>query len=197
MSTMSLYLVRHGQTDWNAEARFQGQMDIELNELGRSQAFQNGRKLAGLLGDQAEHFDFVASPLSRTRETMELVRSAMGLDPKAYQTDHRLVEICFGDWEGLTLAELTAAFPDKMKERHARKWDFLPPGDKAESFEILSMRSNDWLNSVERPTVCVTHGGIIRTLLVALTHMDREDAANLDVAQDKILKIENDEANWV
>ena len=193
---MTLFLVRHGQTDWNAEARFQGQMDIALNELGRSQARQNGFKLADLLGDSTEQFDFVASPLSRTRETMELVRESIGVEPKAYRTDDRLVEICFGDWEGLTLAELTIAFPDKMKERHARKWDFMPPGEKAESFEILSMRSNDWLNSVEKPTVCVTHGGIIRTLLVSLTHMNKEEAANLDVPQDKILHIENSKAMW-
>jgi len=194
---MSLILVRHGQTDWNAEARFQGQMDIELNDLGRHQARQNGLKLAELLGETAENYDFVASPLSRTRETMELVRASMGIEPKSYRTDARLVEICFGDWEGLTLAELTKAFPDMMKERHARKWDFLPPGEKAESFEILSMRSNDWLNSVEKPTVCVTHGGIIRTLLVLLTHMNKELAANLDVPQDKILQIENNKAVWI
>ena len=107
------------------------------------------------------------------------------------------MEICFGDWEGLTLAELTKAFPEKMRERHIRKWDFLPPGERAESFEVLSMRSTDWLNSVDKPTVCVTHGGIIRTLLVALTQMDKEEAANLDVPQDKLLHIENRKANWL
>jgi broad specificity phosphatase PhoE len=194
---MSLFLVRHGQTDWNAEARFQGQRDIDLNDLGRAQAKQNGARLATLLGDTVSDFDFVSSPMSRTRETMELARSAMGLDPKAYRTDSRLVEICFGDWEGLTLAELSVAFPDRMKERHASKWDFLPPGDKAESFEMLSMRSTDWLNSVYKPTVCVTHGGIIRTFLVALTGMAKDEAANLDIVQDKVLKIVGDQAEWL
>lgn len=194
---MSLFLVRHGQTDWNAEARFQGQRDIALNDHGRGQAFGNGEKLASLLGGNAASYDFVASPLSRTRETMEIVRDAMGLDAKAYRTDDRLVEICFGDWEGLTLAELTKAFPDVMKQRQLRKWDFLPPGDRAESFETLSMRSTDWLNSVNLPTVCVTHGGIIRTLLVALTGMDKEDAANLDIAQDMILKVDGKHAEWL
>ena len=78
---MSLYLVRHGQTDWNAEARFQGQMDIDLNDLGREQARQNGIKLGRLLGSEISRFDFVASPMSRTRETMEVARAAVGLDP--------------------------------------------------------------------------------------------------------------------
>ncbi|MEN9895355.1 MAG: hypothetical protein RIR97_1207 [Pseudomonadota bacterium] len=192
-----LYLVRHGQTDWNAEARFQGQKDIDLNDLGRRQAHENGLKLADLIGSTVDQFEFVASPMSRTRETMELVRRAMGLDPAKYRTDSRLVEISFGDWEGLTLSNLTRAFPEKMQERVQRKWDFLPPGEKAESFETLSMRSTDWLNSVTGPTVCVTHGGVIRTFLVAMTGMDKEEAANLDIAQDKVLKIVDGVAEWL
>jgi broad specificity phosphatase PhoE len=96
-----VYFVRHGQTDWNAEHRLQGQADIDLNELGRAQAGRNGRKLAELI-DQPGDFDFVASPLSRTRYTMELVRAAMGLPPGGYRTDARLVEVHFGDWQGHT-----------------------------------------------------------------------------------------------
>ena len=73
-----IYLIRHGQTDWNAEGRLQGQADTGLNDTGRAQATRNGEFLAGLVADPAA-FDFVASPLSRTRETMERVRAAMGL----------------------------------------------------------------------------------------------------------------------
>ena len=97
-----VYFVRHGQTDWNAEHRLQGQADIALNALGRAQATRNGRKLAELIADPAD-FDFVASPLGRTRETMELVRAAMGLEPHGYRTDPRLIEVHFGDWQGHTL----------------------------------------------------------------------------------------------
>jgi probable phosphoglycerate mutase len=103
-----VYFVRHGQTDWNAENRLQGQADIELNALGREQATQNGRKLAGLIPDP-QAFDFVASPMKRTRATMELVRAAMGLDPYAYRTDPRLVEVNFGDWQGFTYAASAAS----------------------------------------------------------------------------------------
>src|SRR5690606_32679256 len=72
----TIYFVRHGQTDWNAEGRLQGQEDTSLNDLGRSQATGNGERLAELIPD-ASLFDFVSSPLWRTRETMERVRAAM------------------------------------------------------------------------------------------------------------------------
>ncbi|RYE75137.1 MAG: histidine phosphatase family protein, partial [Hyphomicrobiales bacterium] len=100
---MLIYMIRHGQTDWNAEIRLQGQKDIPLNDTGRNQARGNGRALADILGTQAIAFDYVASPLGRTRETMELLRGAMGLAPEAYRTDDRLKEVSFGDWEGFTL----------------------------------------------------------------------------------------------
>src|SRR5690606_32233692 len=80
MTAPTIYLVRHGQTDWNAEYRLQGQADTDLNETGRAQAGRNGRRLAGLVADPAG-FDFVSSPMRRTRETMERLRAAMGLDP--------------------------------------------------------------------------------------------------------------------
>lgn len=108
---MLVYVIRHGQTDWNAIRRLQGQKDIPLNDFGREQAVGNGKVLAQILGASAEEFDYVASPLGRTRETMELMRGAMGLDPLAYRTDDRLVEVSFGDWEGQTLPELKKNFP--------------------------------------------------------------------------------------
>ncbi len=73
-----IYFLRHGQTPFNAEGRIQGQIEVPLSELGRSQALRNGAVLAEVLGEP-ERFDFVASPLLRTRQTMEIVRSAMGL----------------------------------------------------------------------------------------------------------------------
>src|SRR5690242_2840143 len=105
-----VYIARHGQTEWNAEHRLQGQADTDINTLGRKQAAFNGRRLAELIG-KGPDFDFVASPMRRTRETMQLMREAMGLDPLAYRTDPRLVEISFGDWQGFTFAELEARFP--------------------------------------------------------------------------------------
>lgn len=190
---MLIYVIRHGQTDWNAQRRLQGQKDIPMNATGLEQARQNGIALQGILGDRIDEFDFVASPLGRTRATMEIIRAAMGLPPLAYRTDPRLMEISFGDWEGSTLKELKATQRERVQERNASKWDFIPPGDAAESYEILSWRTGSWLNSIDRPTVCVTHGGVIRTLFKLIADLPKSTAAEGEIPQDRIVRIENAE----
>ncbi len=196
---MLLYVVRHGQTDWNAESRFQGQKDIPLNALGRSQAAGNGTSLLGLLGAGVSDFDYVSSPLSRTRETMELMRAAMGLEPGAYRTDVRLKEICFGDWEGLTVSEVDKRYPDRVAARALAKWDFIPPGDEAESYEILSWRIGAWLQQLEKPCICVCHGGVIRSIVRLVSGMDKDVACDLNIPQDNILVVDRQAGtlNWI
>ncbi|WP_438749768.1 histidine phosphatase family protein [Pararhizobium sp. O133] len=195
---MTIYMIRHGQTDWNAQIRMQGQKDIPLNDTGRRQASGNGHALTALLGPDANtRFDFVSSPLHRTRETMELIREAMGLMPSGYRMDDRLKEVSFGDWEGYTMAELEREMPERVAERELSKWDFIPPGADAESYEILSWRVGAWLSSVTGPTVCVSHGGVIRTLFKLCGAMDAEEAALGAIPQDRILKIENGAIGWL
>lgn len=192
-------MIRHGQTDWNAEGRFQGQHDIPLNATGRGQASLNGETLAHVLGNEATSFDYVASPLSRTRETMERLRDAMGLEPQDYRTDDRLKEICFGDWEGQTYHELAKADPERIAARALDKWSFIPPGDHAESYEILSWRIGAWMNEIARPTICVAHGGVIRTILKLVGGHSADDACEINIPQDRILRIRRDggQALWM
>nr|WP_210270337.1 histidine phosphatase family protein [Ensifer oleiphilus] len=192
-----IYVIRHGQTDWNAESRLQGQKDIPLNDTGRQQATGNGLALAAILGADAQQFDFVASPLGRTRETMERLRRAMGLDPTLYRTDDRLKEVSFGDWEGFTLPELKRSVPERIAERRKVKWDFIPPGDDAESYEILSWRIAAWLKDVNGPTVCVSHGGVIRALFKLFGEMDEDEAASAAIPQDRLLRIAGNTIGWI
>lgn len=184
-------MIRHGQTDWNAEGRLQGQKDIPLNALGRSQATRNGERLRDMIGTPKD-FSFVTSPLSRTRETMERLRTAMDLDPKAYGTDERLKEVSFGDWEGHTLEEIARISPDRLAARAQEKWSFIPPGAAAESYEILCWRIGAWLQSLERPTVCISHGGVIRSLYRLIGNFPEDEASTAPTPQDRILKVETD-----
>ena len=94
-----LYFIRHGETNWNAEGRYQGSKDIPLNDRGRGQAALNGELLRTLLqraNRSALDFDWYVSPLSRTRETMDNVRTKVGEPLPNVTIDPRLIEISFG-----------------------------------------------------------------------------------------------------
>jgi broad specificity phosphatase PhoE len=79
-ATPPFFMIRHGETDWNREKRYQGQVDIPLNALGREQAAGNGRLLASLGHDWAQ-WRFYSSPLGRARDTMEILRGEHGSRP--------------------------------------------------------------------------------------------------------------------
>jgi probable phosphoglycerate mutase len=165
----ALYFVRHGETQWNVEGRLQGQRDVPLNALGRRQAAECGAILAALLardGLSLSQLDFVASPLSRARETMERLREVLGLDPRDYRTDARLAELSFGTWEGSTLAELRVLDPARSAAREHDKWSFVPP--QGESYALLSERVRTWYAEVGANTVAVAHGGTARVLMAQL-----------------------------
>jgi probable phosphoglycerate mutase len=191
-----VYFVRHGQTEWNAEQRLQGQADTDITEVGRVQADRNGRRLAELIAEPRD-FDFVASPMRRTRETMERARAAMGLEPHAYRTDARLVEVHFGDWQGFTFAELEGRQPGCTAARLRSKWDFVPPGAEAESYKTLLERISPWFDEVNKPTVCVTHGGVLRVIFRLVQSMPTHEAAVLEIPQDRILRMENGRLDWL
>lgn len=188
-----LYFIRHGQTDWNAEARFQGQKDIPLNDKGRGQAKRNGEILRDLI--KPDDFDFVASPLSRTRETMEILRTAMGLEPERYRMDDRLRELSFGEWEGRTVSDLEVNEVDAWAERQADKWHFQPKG--GESYHLLTERVRGWALELNEPTVVVAHGGINRALQAIYTDMNIRDLAVVLIPQDKIMVVDGSHVTWV
>ncbi|MEO3998423.1 histidine phosphatase family protein [Mesorhizobium sp. CAU 1732] len=191
-----VYFVRHGETDWNAEGRLQGQVDTDLNAKGRSQADRNGRKLAELISDPSK-FDFVASPLRRTRDTMEHIRTQMNLPPKDYRTDPVLVEVHFGDWQGHTFEELEATEPGCFVRREVDKWNFLPPGAGAESYDDLAERIRPWFEGLQRETVCVTHGGIVRSVFRLTETMTQGECAALIIPQDRVLRLQDGRLDWL
>jgi broad specificity phosphatase PhoE len=180
----TIYYIRHGETEWNALGRLQGVQDIPLNELGRSQSVGAGHVLADLLkrdGHDASSIDFVASPLGRARQTMELVRGTVGLSLSGYTLDDRLREIGYGQWEGSTLAEMQAEAPDLFARRQAEKWTVAPPG--GETYVAVQARVDEWYRELKADTVAVAHGGTARALMVALGFKTREEAADLGIEQ--------------
>ncbi len=180
--TGAIIFIRHGETDWNRQARLQGQQDIALNALGRRQAARNGRILPLLLG--SAEWRFIASPLTRATDTMEIALSAAGMADRAFETDDRLKEISFGRWEGLTLAEVAQKDAEEGRKRQVDKWRFVPPD--GESYADLSTRIGGWLADQERPAVVVAHGGVLRVLHHCLGGVATAAAPHLAVPQDRI-----------
>lgn len=191
-----IYIARHGQTAWNATARVQGQAEADLNETGRRQAAVNGQTLSRLVPDPSG-FRFIASPMRRTRETMEIIRETMGLPRDGYELEPRIVEVHFGDWQGFTFAELEAANPGSTAMRDLDKWNFVPPGQGAESYAMLAERIRPWISQLQGPVIVVTHGGVIRSLFHTLNGLSDRDASMMDVAQDRIFEVRGGRIEWV
>jgi broad specificity phosphatase PhoE len=189
----TLYLARHGQTDWNVAGRLQGMRDIPLNNTGRGQA----RGLAGHvtgLGVAGEHLPWLASPLVRAAETASIIRDHLDHVEEDVLFEPRLQEISYGDWEGLTLAEASARDPDAISARNRDKWNHRPPG--GESYAMLVERVAPVLEACRQPTVIVSHGGILRAALALFGLEDPEVACRTDIVQGRVLVVSPAGYRW-
>ncbi len=191
---VTIYFIRHGETDWNAEARYQGQADVPMNETGRRQARRNGEILRQLLPEIAKA-DFVASPLARARETMRIVRDTLGLDPDAFHIDERLKEAHYGDWQGTLLADLPRVDAAGIEARTRDPFRWRPQG--GESYEDLTARTLPWLSAIARDTVVVSHGGVSRVLRGHILGLDVATVPRLEVPQDRVLVLRRDRITWL
>ena len=119
------FLVRHGQTDWNAAGRAQGQSQVPLNAAGRAQARALAARLRPLCFSAA-----YASDLRRVTETAAPILH--GRDDLTLVTVPALREKSFGEWEGMTFAEVESRYPDQYAELFADAGSFAPPGGESD-----------------------------------------------------------------
>lgn len=193
-----LFFLRHGETDWNAEGRLQGQKDVALNALGREQAARAGRTLKKLLSAQGldpHALSFQASPLSRTLETMALAQVELGLCREGAALDGRLKEFTFGGWEGKTWPEVCREDPEGAAARDRDKWHFRPPG--GESYADLAARLRPWLAEQQAPAVVVSHGGVARALMHMIGGLCTERAPTADIFQGRVLVFSPTRFDWI
>ena len=160
----TLLLVRHGETDWNRDGRWQGHSDTQLNDVGREQAVRVAGELDGV--------DVVyASDLARARETAEIVAARLG---RPVRLDERLRERSFGAWEGKTAPEIEAQFRDA----HARWLAGEGAGaEDAEAFADFAARVQGFLADVlarhpDGTVLVVAHGGSIRVIHALASGLD-------------------------
>ena len=152
----TLVLIRHGQTDWNVEERFQGKINVAMNAVGRRQAANLKSYLGGALFDRV-----YSSPLGRAFETAQLITGASAIVP-----DQRLSEIHHGLWQGRTKKEIYRRWPDDWK-RWQEQPHFTPRNGEARP--RVRLRVEDFLRSMQGTNIlCVSHGVIIQTFVSVL-----------------------------
>lgn len=168
-----IYLIRHGETEWNKELRYQGQRDIPLNAQGRRQAMQLAARLA------TEKFqDIYSSPLLRARETAAQIASRHG---KQVHLEKGLSEIDFGEWEGRRYTEL-----EEEQKRVAECWFSkpgsvcIPGGEPYGDFKKRTLEAfQRILNGNNRDLAIVSHAGIIRIIVAAMLEMPEDSLIRL------------------
>jgi broad specificity phosphatase PhoE len=195
-----IYLFRHGETAWNAERRAQGRLDSPLTETGRAQARAMGGKLAEQLrqsGYEPVGVIVRSSPLGRVRETLAIAAAAAGLAHDEACFDPRLQEISWGDWDGLTGAEIEAGWPGAMAARGLDRWRYPPPG--GENYAMAFERAQPALDEVvqlaaDRPVAVFAHGGIGRVLRGLFLRASHAEILVMDQPQDAFYRLHQGEA---
>jgi broad specificity phosphatase PhoE len=182
---MTLLLVRHGETQWNIERRYQGQLDSPLTERGIAQAEAIGRRLLGL--PEFDSAPVVASPLGRARQTAEIIRG--NRSSTAFETNDRLREISLGSWDGLFRDEIAARSPDLFETHGPYEWYF--HSADGERYDAFHARLASFLqDALARPMlIIVAHGVVSRVLRGLYAGMPRDLALSLPVPQDRIFRL--------
>jgi broad specificity phosphatase PhoE len=165
---LHLILVRHGETEWNAQRRYQGQADVPLSELGRQQAELVAERLAG------QGIDAVyASDLKRAWETAQIIAKKAGLQ---VLSEPRLRELKFGVLEGLTFDEAQVQYPEMIS---AWLEDFNRPPEGGETIEVFNARIVSLLDDLkykheEQVVLLAGHGGSLSEILRVVLGLSRE-----------------------
>jgi broad specificity phosphatase PhoE len=177
------YLVRHGESEWNAASRMQGQLDSPLTPLGLEHARGSARLLARLGVDA-----MFASPLGRVRQTVDIINEELSLEAAF---DDRLKEWSAGDWSGELHADIRSKWPDEWAAWDADRYANRSPG--GESFVDLVERSEAFVadarvRSGSRIAV-IAHGFLNRALAAVLLSSTAEEMLRIRQGNDTVIRI--------
>lgn len=175
--TPTLYLLRHGQTEWNAQGRLQGRLDSPLTDLGRMQARRQAQLVAGLEPD-------LPCWCSTAGRAVETARIALGARP--FRLDARLTEIDIGRFTGMTMAELRAADPEGFAGGGLDWYDRTPGG---EGFAALHARVSAFLAGLAGPAIIVTHGITLRMIRLVAMGLPLTRLAEMPVFQGALHRV--------
>lgn len=177
-----LLILRHGETEWNREGRFQGALDSALTGRGRAQAEALGRLLASL-GVAPRSHGAITSPQGRARETARIALGPLGFEAAE---DLRLAEIGMGIWSGLCHGEVASRWPGPEGEPIL---DFYARCPEGEGLASVAARAGAALSELDRPTVIVTHGITLRVLCALALGGDLSEAGRVVVPQGSVARV--------
>lgn len=186
---MTIWLVRHGQTAFNAEGRYQGRLDSPLTQLGLEQASRIGH----LIGSETKFEGgrtLWASPLGRARHTADIIQQVAGI-AAPIQIDERLAEVSLGSWDGLTDEDIAQVSPGACDGASRSDWFFRSPD--GEAYGEVVERLSSWLTDVRCQGGChivVSHGLTGRILRGIYASLPKSEALKLDVPQDAAFRLQ-------
>jgi broad specificity phosphatase PhoE len=185
-----IVLVRHGETVGESSIRLYGSTDVALSEAGREQMRAVGKSVA------PEVFDaVVVSPLSRSREGAEIVLGGRGPTPRIIEAFR---EIDFGDWEGLTFAEVVQRDPEGHARYLAEGLAFRFPGGESRSGFRARVASAvpDAISDPSARTLGVLHKGVIKIVMAELLALSFEEYSDIPVALGSVHRLRHDGERW-
>jgi probable phosphoglycerate mutase len=185
---MKLFLIRHGQTDWNIEGKIQGSVDIELNETGIKQAEELSHKV---LVAGYKFSKIYSSPQKRAFKTAEILSEATKVD---YISITGLEEINLGEWEGLSWTEVKEKYPTEYEEWYINRRYTKPP--KGEAYEDMLQRVlksiYKIINENSEDVVIVTHSAVIMCIQCYMTNTPFNEMMKFKADNTSITEINSD-----
>ena len=174
-------LVRHGETVWNREGRFQGRLNSPLTDKGRLQAKENAKKLKGIVSKDIKIF---SSPLGRAKETACIICDELGIDRDKIIFDNRIIEFDYGIFEGKRKIDVMNT--KEFRDREANKWDYKI--ENGESYEIVSNRVKSFLDTIrdEDEVIVIAHEMVNRTIRGIYCNYSKDKTLTLRQPNDTI-----------
>ena len=191
MQLPTIILLRHGQTKWNVEGRYQGQLNSDLTALGKEQVKENALKILGIL-KEASSVKLFSSPLGRAKESAFILCDSLNWNKKDIIFDDNIQEIHYGIFEGKTKKYCQKVYKKEFEAREADKWNYVL-NEGAESYAVVIKRLHIWLKTIqnEKIVVLVAHEMINRALRGIYCAYSQDKTLTLRQNNNVVIKLEN------
>ncbi len=188
MKQPEIILLRHGETKWNVEGRFQGRLNSPLTQKGKLQAKENGLKLKKNIEDFSK-IKIFSSPLGRAKETAFIISDILKIERETIIFNDKIIEFNYGIFEGKVRDKILET--EEFKKREANKWSYII--ENGESYKIVQKRVKEFLNSIkdEKRVIIIAHEMVNRVIRGLYCNLSKDETLNLKQPNNLIFSLEN------